>query len=534
MANLVGDPRQHRSARWILAAFYLLLTLGGLSMIYPFWIMLTRSISSELDYKDRTLVPAYLTNRDELFLKFLTRRYTDFEFMKFVYGGEGILRPSDYRVGLKAPDQAPPAELIADWRDFLTQQARAPYMLLADLPTTTPIYQEYLREKFRGTDSGADGLSDVERMNRAYHQLLTAFEFVELPEKPFGHRTGVPGEPLIFRDLATFMAGLDPACLLPVGQDFQWHRWTLRNGADATSWNRFLSDSWPESLQEDGRIISPEGDWRAFLNARYESDAALAAAWHQPDASRKTALLPYREMDAALFVGREGKIRWQMATDNYATVLGFLLHRGNAIPNTFALVGLAVLASLILNPLAAYALSRYGGRHGKIPLLLMVLTIAFPAEVTMIPSFLLLRDIGLLNTYAALVLPGAVSGFSVFLLKGFFDGLPEELFEAARIDGAGELLMFRTIAMPLSAPILAVTALGTFTVTYGGYMWALLVCQDPRMWTLMVWVFQFQMTNETKPWLGMAAFALASIPTLLVFVFCQRIILRGIIIPTEK
>jgi len=192
------------------------------------------------------------------------------------------------------------------------------------------------------------------------------------------------------------------------------------------------------------------------------------------------------------------------------------------------------VVALLLNPLAAYAISRYPGRQSRVAMLLMILTIAFPAEVAMIPSFLLLRDFHLLNTFAALILPGAVSGFSVFLLKGFFDGLPEELFESATLDGADEMQVFWSIVLPLSRPILAVIALGTFTAAYGGYMWALLVCQDPEMWTLMVWLFQFQINPAQMPWLGMAAFAVASIPTLLVFLFCQRLILRGIIIPTEK
>ena len=223
-----------------------------------------------------------------------------------------------------------------------------------------------------------------------------------------------------------------------------------------------------------------------------------------------------------------------MLAENYKSVVQFLVQRGRAFQNTLLLVALSILVSLVLNPLAAYGLSRYPGKHGRATLLVMVLTIAFPAEVAMIPSFLLLRDLNLLNTYAALILPGAVSGFSVFLLKGFFDGLPEELFESATIDGVSELEVFWNVAMPLSRPILALTALGTFTATYGGYMWALLVCQDPQMWTLMVWLFQFQMNYAGYPWFGMAAFVIASIPTLLVFVFCQWIILQGIIIPTEK
>jgi multiple sugar transport system permease protein len=144
----------------------------------------------------------------------------------------------------------------------------------------------------------------------------------------------------------------------------------------------------------------------------------------------------------------------------------------------------------------------------------------------------LLKDLGLLNTFWALVLPGAANGYAIFLLKGFFDSLPRELYEAAELDGAREFTIFWHITMSLSKPILSIIALGAFLGAYGSFMWAFLVCQKPEMWTLMVWLYQFQIWNP--PHLVMAALVLASIPTLTVFVACQRIILRGILIPTLK
>ena len=152
----------------------------------------------------------------------------------------------------------------------------------------------------------------------------------------------------------------------------------------------------------------------------------------------------------------------------------------------------------------------------------------------MIPGFLLMRDLNLLNTLFALILPGMASGYSIFLLKGFFDSIPAELYEAADIDGAGEFRKFYAIALPMSKPILAVIALGAFNSAYGGFMWAFLVCQDPKMWTIMVWMYEFQVNNASNSALVMAALALVSIPTLLMFIFCQKIIMRGIIVPSMK
>ena len=141
-------------------------------------------------------------------------------------------------------------------------------------------------------------------------------------------------------------------------------------------------------------------------------------------------------------------------------------------------------------------------------------------------------NVTLMNTFFALVLPGLANGFSIFLLKGFFDSLPPELYEAAMLDGAGEIRIFLRITMPLCKPVLAVIALGAYTAAYGTFMFAFLTCQDPSMWTLMVFLYQFQQTYSIP--LVMASLVVTAIPTLLVFIFCQGIILRGIVIPTFK
>jgi ABC-type glycerol-3-phosphate transport system permease component len=159
-------------------------------------------------------------------------------------------------------------------------------------------------------------------------------------------------------------------------------------------------------------------------------------------------------------------------------------------------------------------------------------TMAFPAEITMIPSFLLLKHLNLLNTFWALVLPGAANGFSIFLLKGFFDSLPRELYESAEIDGAGEWTKFWVITMSLSKPILAVLALGAFTIAYSEFMMALVIIPDQKMWTMMVWIFQLQQISHAS--IVYASLVIAAIPTLLIFLFCQDLIMRGIIVPTEK
>ncbi len=123
---------------------------------------------------------------------------------------------------------------------------------------------------------------------------------------------------------------------------------------------------------------------------------------------------------------------------------------------------------------------------------------------------------------------------TIFLLKGFFDSLPAELYEAATIDGAPEWTVFWGISLPLDKPIVAVGMLNAFIAPYNGWEWAIIVAQDPKIWTIAVWTYQFSQTLTGAPYMVMAAFIVNSIPVLLVFLFCQKIILRGIILPQMK
>ena len=190
-----------------------------------------------------------------------------------------------------------------------------------------------------------------------------------------------------------------------------------------------------------------------------------------------------------------------------------------------------MLFTLTINPITAYALSRFKLKAANKLLLFLLATMAFPAEIAMIPNFLLLRDLHLLNTFWALVLPGMANGFSIFLLKGMFDGLPQDLYEAAELDGANEATIFWHITMPLVKPFLAYLSLGTFIAAYSSFVFAFLLCPQEKMWTLMVYLQQMDWASQP---IQFAAFVLASIPTLVVFITCQRIIMEGIILPTEK
>jgi len=208
------------------------------------------------------------------------------------------------------------------------------------------------------------------------------------------------------------------------------------------------------------------------------------------------------------------------------------LLNGRAFYNTFLIVCLSVVTSLTVNPLAAYAMSRFRLPGANKILIFLLATMALPSEVALVPGFLLVRDLHLTDTLWALVLPVAANAFSIFLLKGFFDSLPRELYEAALLDGAGEFTLFTRITIPLSMPILAVILLSTVTNAYNLFMPAVMYLGDVHKWPIATKIYEI---NQTSPaGIGMAALVVSSIFPLLIFIFCQRIIMRGIILPSMK
>jgi len=299
---------------------------------------------------------------------------------------------------------------------------------------------------------------------------------------------------------------------------------------DFNDWADFVGDQLP---LDHYVLHHPVTLYAQHLRERYGSIEAVNAAFGTTAESIETVEPPRPADDYLYFRDNRRDIYWAFISVNYKQVLSYILVQGRAAFNTLILVTAAIVGQLTVMPLAAFALSRFKLNYANRILLFLLATMAFPGEVAMIPNFLLLKELHLLNTYFALVLPGLANGFGVFLLKGFFDSLPSELYEAATIEGASELQMFRLITFPMSKPIFAVIALGAFGGAYGGFMWAFLICQKKSMWTLMVYLYDYQQVAN-PPFLIVASLVIAALPTLLVFIFCQKIIMRGIIIPTFK
>jgi len=290
---------------------------------------------------------------------------------------------------------------------------------------------------------------------------------------------------------------------------------------------------------EDMILDSPRSLFHAFLVQKYgdgnptASPAALNGTWKTSFGTWADIPLPIMLTDYAPVRFHPWKQRLSFMTESYERVSEYIFGRGRAAWNTAVLVLISLISALTINPCAAYALSRFPLKNSTKILVFFLATMAFPPEVAMIPNFLLLRDLGLLNTFAALVLPRMANGYAIFLLKGFYDSLPQELYHAAEIDGANELQVFRMVAMPLVKPILAYIGLNNFVMTYSSFIWAFVICPKPEMWTLMVWVYDFQSRRAGNNYV-LAATVLVCIPPLIVFFFANRIIMKGIVIPSMK
>ncbi|MDD7987360.1 ABC transporter permease subunit [Lentisphaera marina] len=305
----------------------------------------------------------------------------------------------------------------------------------------------------------------------------------------------------------------------------------IYSSPQVTDYMLFISEQ-KNSPKEFITLNTPEFTWQKFLMSKYGSLEKINESHGRQFNSVDEVRMPQKEFDYAMVIKNKSDVKSNFLTRNFTMVFEYVLLYGKGLSNTVIYCLLSIVLSLLVNPIAAYALSRYKLQSQFKILLFLIATMAFPAVVTMIPNFLLLRDLGLLNTFAALLLPSMANGYSIFLLKGFFDSLPRELYEAADIDGASEWSKFWMITMNLSKPILAVIALGAFNGAYSNFMFAFILCQDREMWTLMVWLYQLQQFSSQG--VVFASLLVAAVPTLLIFIFCQNLIIKGIVVPTEK
>lgn len=207
---------------------------------------------------------------------------------------------------------------------------------------------------------------------------------------------------------------------------------------------------------------------------------------------------------------------------------------GRYLANSVFLASAATLASLAFNVAAGYAFAklRFPGRDRIFRLLLGALVI--PGQVAMVPLFLLLKQLGLVNSYGGVLVPALASIFGIFLVRQYALSIPDDLLEAARIDGASEFRIFRSIVLPALKPIIVTLAVFTLLGTWNDFMWPLIVLADQDLYTLPVALAALSREHVQDDELMMAGSVITILPVLLVFLSLQRYYLQGLLAGSVK
>ncbi len=207
---------------------------------------------------------------------------------------------------------------------------------------------------------------------------------------------------------------------------------------------------------------------------------------------------------------------------------------GRSLLNSLGLAIAATLLSLAFNVTAGYAFAklRFAGRELIWKLLLGLMLI--PSQVAMIPLFLMLKEVGLVNTYIGVLVPSAASVFGIFLVRQYARSIPDELLEAARIDGAGELRILWSIVLPALRPILVTLAIFAFLGSWNDFLWPLIVLTDDTRQTLPVALASLGREHAGDSELMMAGAVVTILPVLFVFLALQRYYISGLLAGSVK
>ncbi len=192
------------------------------------------------------------------------------------------------------------------------------------------------------------------------------------------------------------------------------------------------------------------------------------------------------------------------------------------------------LFSLFLNSLGGFAFAKhkFPGREKIFALLLA--TMMVPGQITMIPVFLMLKTVGLINSYWGLIIPAGASAFGIFLMRQFITTIPTDLIESARIDGCSEFRIYWTIILPLCKPVIAALGIFTFMGSWNAFLWPLIVMIKENMYTLPVALANLSGQHATKFGLLMAGAVVVVIPVLIVFIVAQRYVIKGVAVTGLK
>lgn len=228
--------------------------------------------------------------------------------------------------------------------------------------------------------------------------------------------------------------------------------------------------------------------------------------------------------------------RWwpSSPTLEHYRVLFAQLDLGRAAMNSALIAVLTTAASVCCNGLAGYALAklRFRGRRGITRLLSLLLIV--PAPIALLPLFLVLKSLGLVNSYWSAVIPGAATVFGTLLVRQYALAIPDDLLDAARMDGASEWRIVRSIVWPAASPILASLAIWSFVASWNDFLWPLVVLSDDAKYTLPVALAALAGEHVQDTELMMAGSVVTTVPVLILFATLQRFYIRGVLAGSVK
>lgn len=219
--------------------------------------------------------------------------------------------------------------------------------------------------------------------------------------------------------------------------------------------------------------------------------------------------------------------------DNYVKVLSdgrFM----RWFANSLGIATLVTLSNVFFDSLVGYTLAKFQFRGRYLVFLAILSTLMIPTEMLVIPWYVMARNFGWLDTYWGIMFPGMMTAFGTFLMKQFFETVPNDFLEAARIDGLNEFAIFWRIALPLVTPALSALAIFTFLSNWTAFIWPLIVTTSKELYTLPVGLSSFAVEQAVQWELIMTGAALATLPTLIVFLVLQRYIVRGVVLAGLK
>ena len=196
--------------------------------------------------------------------------------------------------------------------------------------------------------------------------------------------------------------------------------------------------------------------------------------------------------------------------------------------NSALVAVVTTIGALAINASAGYAFAKLRFRGRDATFRALAAGLAIPVQVAMLPLFLLVKSLGLVNNYGGVIIPGLSSIFGIFLVRQYALAIPDDLLDAARIDGAGEFRVFRSIVLPTIQPVLATLALWTFLATWNDFMWPLIVLSDDRKYTLPVALAGLVGEHAQDVELMMAGAVITVLPVLILFLMLQRYYVEGV------